>query len=267
MMPVKILVAAKQVIDPEIPKVAFKIDSFPPRVSVPPGFPPVMNGFDEIALEAALRIKDTQPAQVTVLSVGKSLSLDVMRKALAMGADELILVQDPALEESIDSRVTAQILATAIRKAGTFDLILCGRQASDWDNAQVPLLLTEELGLPCVNIARRVEVVEGKVRVERIIPDGYEVVEAPLPALVTISNELGLPRYPILRAIMAANRKRPTLWKAADLGLDLSLLQPHLQLVEVFIPTSEGQCEVIEGNDEREVAWNLARKLREARLI
>ncbi|MBI3327422.1 MAG: electron transfer flavoprotein subunit beta/FixA family protein, partial [Nitrospinae bacterium] len=261
-MPLHIIVTAKQVIDPEIPKSAFKIDPSSKRVVVPPSFLPVINGFDEHALEAALRIKDTQEAKITVLSVGKNLSIDVMRKLLAMGADELVLVQDVLFEDSIDSRVTAQALAAAAKKLGAFDLILCGRQASDWDNAQVPLLLTEELGIPCVNIAKKVEVRDGKVVVERIIPDGHEVVEAPLPALVTVSNELGLPRYPTLRATMAANRKRPTIWKASDLGLDLLQLQPHLQLVDLFIPTSDQRCEFIEGGDEEEIARNLALKLR-----
>src|SRR5919106_4273455 len=184
-MPLQIIVTAKQVIDPEIPKSAFKIDPSTKRVSVPTSFPPVVNGFDEHAVEAALRIKDTQEAKVTVLAVGKPFSIDVMRKLLAMGADELVLVQDAAIDETIDSRVTAQLLSAAIKKIGAFDLILCGRQASDWDNAQVPLILTEELGLPCVTIAKQIAVGDGTVTVERVVPEGMEVVETPLPALVT----------------------------------------------------------------------------------
>jgi electron transfer flavoprotein beta subunit len=266
-MPLQIIVTAKQVIDPEIPKSAFTIDPASKRAMVPASFLPVINGFDEHAAEAALRIKDAQDTKVTVLSVAKTLSIDVMRKLLAMGADELVLVQDPLFEDTIDSRVTAQVLAAAVKKLGAFDLILCGRQASDWDNAQVPLLLAEALGLPCVNIARKVAVQDGKVVVERIIPDGHEVVEVPLPAVVTVSNELGLPRYPTLRATMAANRKRPTLWKASDLAIDLAQLQAHLQLVELFMPSSERQCEFIEGENEEEIARQLALKLREAKLI
>ena len=99
-MPLQIIVTAKQVIDPEIPKSAFKIDAASKRVSVPASFPPVVNGFDEHAVEAALRIKDTQEAKVTVVAVGKTFSIDVMRKLLAMGADELVLVQDPAIDDS-----------------------------------------------------------------------------------------------------------------------------------------------------------------------
>lgn len=266
-MPLKIIVTAKQVIDPEIPRSAFKIDPTQKRVVVPSNFPPVVNGFDEHALEAALRIKDTQEARVTVLAVGHNFSINVMRKVLAMGADELVLVQDALCEDTIDSGVTARVLAAAVNKSGAFDLILCGRQASDWDNAQVPLLLTEELGIPCVNIAKKIEVRDGKVLVERVVPDGHEVVETPLPALVTVSNELGLPRYPTLRATMAANRMRPTIWKLSDLALEASQLQPGLELVQLFIPTNERQCEFVEGKDEEEVARALALKLREAKLI
>ena len=98
-MPLQIIVTAKQVIDPEIPKSAFKIDAASKRVTVPASFPPVVNGFDEHAVEAALRIKDTQEAKVTVLAVGKTFSIDVMRKLLAMGADELVLLQDAGVDE------------------------------------------------------------------------------------------------------------------------------------------------------------------------
>jgi electron transfer flavoprotein beta subunit len=266
-MALQIIVTAKQVIDPEIPKSAFKIDATSKRVVIPSSFPPVVNGFDEHAVEAALRIKDTQETKVTVLAVGKAFSIDIMRKLLAMGADELVLVQDPAIDGAIDSRVTAQLLSAAIKKLGVFDLILCGRQASDWDNAQVPLILTEELGIPCITIAKKIDVSKGIIKVERIIPDGHEVVEAPLPALITVSNELGLPRYPTMRAIMAANRKRPAIWRLSDVGVDPATLQPRLQLVDLFVPVQDQECEFIDGSDEREIVHTLFQKLRDARLI
>ncbi len=266
-MPLQIIVTAKQVIDPEIPKSAFTIDPANKRAVVPTRFPPVINGFDGHAVEAALRIKDVRDAKVTVLAVGKNFSIDIMRKLLAMGADDLILVQDPLIEDGIDSGVTAKLLTAAIKKLRAFDLILCGRQASDWDNAQVPLLLTEELAVPCVTIAKKIDVQDGTVRVERVIPEGHEIVEAPLPALVTVSNELGLPRYPTMRAILTANRKRPLLWKLADLGIEPSSLQPRLQLVDLFVPVNEQQCEFLDGSDEREIAHRLFQELREARLM
>ncbi len=266
-MPVKIAVLAKQVIDPEMPMAAFRVDSGAKMVVTPPNIPPVVNGFDENAVEAALRIKDAQEATITVISSGTSFALDVMKKPLSMGADELVLLQDDAFENSIDSFFTAQLLAAAIRKLGGFDLIICGRQASDWDNAQVPLGVAEILGLSCVSLGKKVEIKDGKVSVERITNDGYEVVEAPLPALVTVSNELGQPRYPTLRGIMAATRKLPTIWTATDLDADASQLEPRITLQELFVPVRDQQCEIIEGDDAADAGRQLALKLREAKLI
>ena len=266
-MPVKIAVLAKQVIDPEMPMAAFQIDSNAKRVVTPPNIPPVVNGFDENAVEAALRIKDAQEASVTVISSGTSFALDVMKKPLSMGADDLVLLQDDTFQNTVDSFFTAQLLAAAVRKLGGFDLIICGRQASDWDNAQVPLGVAEILGLSCVSLGKKVDVREDKVIVERLVPDGYEVVEAPLPALVSVSNELGQPRYPTLRGIMAATRKRPTIWSVADLDLDAAQLEPRITLHDLFVPVSNTECEIIEGDDDADAGRKLALRLREDKFI
>ncbi len=266
-MPLNIVVLAKQVIDPEMPQSAFRVDREARSVVTPPNIPPVVNGFDENAVEAALRIKDGQEARITVISMGKSFSLDVMKKPLSMGADELVLLQDDAFENIVDSYSTASVLAQAIRKLGDFDLIICGRQASDWDNAQVPLALAESLGVSCVTLGKKVTVDGRTVTVERIIPEGYEVIEAPLPALVTVSNELGQPRYPTLRGIMAATRKKPTIMSAQDLAIESLVASPQLELLDLFIPVSEKECEIVGGDSEEEAGRNLALKLREARLI
>ena len=154
-----------------------------------------------------------------------------------------------------------------MRKLDGFDLIICGRQASDWDNAQVPLGVAELLGMSCISLGKQVDIVDGKVRVERIIADGYEVVEAPLPALVTVSNELGQPRYPTLRGIMAATRKKPTIWSAADLGLDAAQSASRITLRDLFVPVSDQDCEIIEGEDPADSGRLLALKLREDKVI
>jgi len=266
-MPIKIAVLAKQVIDPEMPMAAFRIDSDAKKVDTPATIPPVVNGFDENAVEDASQIKDSQEATVTVISSGSEFALDVMKKPLSMGADDLVLLQDEAFSNTIDSFVTAQLLAAAIRKLDGFDLVICGRQASDWDNAQVPLGVAELLGMACISLGKKVDVQDGKVRVERIIPDGYEVVEASLPALVTVSNELGQPRYPTLRGIMAATRKKPTIWSAADLGLDASDSVPRIILRDLFVPVSDRECEIIEGEDAADSGRLLALKLREDKVI
>ncbi len=265
-VPVNIIVCVKQVMDPETPASAFRVDRDAKKVVPAQGIPPVVNGFDENAVEVALRIKEAEGGKITVLSAGKSYVMDVIKKPLSMGSDELVLVQDDALED-LDSFATVKVLVAAIKKIGEFDLILCGRQASDWDNAHVPLGIAEVLGLPCISIAKSVEVKDGSIRVERALPDGYQVVEAPLPAVVTVSNEAGQPRYPSLRGIMAATRKTPTTWTPAEVGLGPQDLEKKLTLQDLFIPVSEKQCEFIQGEDDADSGRQLALKLREAKLI
>ncbi len=265
-MPVDMIVCVKQVVDPEAPASALRIDPGAKRVVAAPGTAQVLNGFDENAVEAALRIKDAAGGSITVLSLGSEFVMDVVKKPLSLGADHLVLVEDEAAED-LDSYASAYALSEAVKKIGRFDLILCGRQASDWDNAQVPLVLAELLGLPCVTLAQKVEVVGQCVVVQRAITDGYEVAEADLPALVTVTNELGEPRYPTLRGIMAARRKRPTVWTANDLGLDLSELTPRVRITRLFVPDSGRECEFIKGESEADAGRQLATRLREDKLI
>jgi electron transfer flavoprotein beta subunit len=262
---VNIIVCCKQVIDPEAPPASFKVDTASNRVIPPPGVPPVISPFDEYAVEAALRIKDAQGGKVTVISLGINLLRDVVKKPLSMGADELFLLEDEAFAGG-DAWSTAHALAAAIKKIGTYDLILCGRQASDWDAGQVGSGIAEILGLPSVTVARKIDITGGKAKVERVVPDGYEVIETSLPALVTVSNELGAVRYPTIKGIMAAKRKEPVIWKPADLGLDLSQ-ERHLKLLKLFQPVHEGKCEVAIGETPEEMAINLALKLREAKIL
>ncbi|MDA1188404.1 MAG: electron transfer flavoprotein subunit beta/FixA family protein [Chloroflexi bacterium] len=262
----KILVCVKQVIDPETPLSAFKIDPGTKRVAPAAGVPPVVNGFDENAVEAALRLKDSVGAEVTVLSMSDSFAMDVMKKPLSMGADALVLAQDSQFRD-LDPFASAYVLAAAIRKLDGFDLILCGRQASDWDNAQVPTGIAEMLGLPLVTVAQKLDLASGGIVVERALPDGYEVVEAPLPALVTVSNELGEPRYPTLRGIMAAGKKTPTTFSASDLEVDPARLAPRMHLLDLAVPPRDSKCEFISGENEADTGRQLALRLREAKLI
>ena len=267
-MPLHIVVAAKQVLDPETPLSAFTVDPATKRVVPPPGASPVINGYDEQAVEAALRIREAVgEATITVLSVGAEFAMDTVKRPLAMGADELVLLQDPAFENGPDPTVAVHALAAAIKRLSPVDLVLGGRQASDWDNAQVLLGLAEVLGLPVVTVAQRVEVTGETVRVERVLSDGYEVVEVSLPAVVTISNEVGQARYPTLRGIMTAGRKAPTVWSAAELGLDPGSMTPSLELVELAVPEKQARCEFITGEDEAEAGRKLALRLREAKLV
>lgn len=263
------IVCVKQVIDPEAPPASFRVDITSNKVVPPPGVAPVISPFDENAVEAALRIKDAQGGKITVISLGVNLLREVVKKPLSMGADELILLEDEAFAGG-DSWSTAYALAMAIKKIGDYDLIFCGRQASDWDAGQVGSGIAEILGLPGVTIAKKVESLDGKVRVERVVADGYEVVEVPLPALVTVSNELGEPRYPTIKGIMAAKKIEPIIWKPADIGVEpaqVGAAGRHTKLLKLFQPVHEGKCELVEGETPEEAGVNLALKLRETKLL
>jgi len=264
-----IIVCVKQVIDPEAPPASFKIDSTKNTVTLPPGVSPVIDPYAEHAVEAALKIKDTLGGKITAISLGTNLLPDVVKKPLSMGADELILLEDEAFAEG-DSWATAYALAMAIKKVGDYDLIFCGRQSSDWDAGQVGLGIAETLGLPSVTLARKIEVTDGKARVERVTDDGYEVIEAPLPALVTVSNEIGEPRYPTIKGIMAAKKKETVIWKPADIGVEPSQVGAagrRAKLLKLFQPVHEGECEIIDGESPEETAANLALKLRKAKIL
>ena len=263
------IVCCKQVIDPEAPPATFKVDAATNKVVPPQGVPPVISPFDEQAVEAALKIKDAKGGKITAISLGVNLQRDVVKKPLSMGADELILLEDPAFTEG-DSWSTAYALAMAIQKVGKFDIIFCGRQASDWDSGQVGSAIAEILGLPSVTVAKKVEAADGKVKVERVTADGYEVVEVTLPALITVSNELGAARYPTIKGIMAAKRKEPTVWKPADIGVDPATIGAagrRTKLVKLFQPVREGKCEVLTADTPEEAAVKLAQRLREVKAL
>ncbi|MBM4445850.1 MAG: electron transfer flavoprotein subunit beta/FixA family protein [Chloroflexi bacterium] len=268
-MPLNMIVCCKQVLDPEAPPASFKIDPSTNKVVPPPGVPPVVSPFDEQAVEAALRIKDQQGGKITVLSLGNNLLRDVVKKPLSMGADELILLEDEAFEGG-DSWTIAYTLATAIKKIGEYDLIFCGRQAADWDAGQVGSGIAEILGIPSVTVAKKIEATDGKAKVERVISDGYQVIEVTLPALITVSNELGEARYATLKGIMAAAKKQPTVWKPADVGLEPSQIGAagrRAKLLKLFQPVKEGKCEIVEADTPAEAATKLAARLREAKII
>jgi electron transfer flavoprotein beta subunit len=263
-----IIVCVKQVIDPEAPPASFKIDTASNK-AVMTGVPPVIDPYGEFAVEAALQLKDKVGGQVTAISMGNSLLREVVKKPLSMGADELILLEDEAFVDG-DSWATAHALAAAIKKVGEFDLILTGREASDTNAGQVGPGIAELLGLPSVTLVKKVEAQDGKAKIERVTQDGYEVMEVNLPAVLTISNEVGEPRYPTIKGIMAAKKKEPVVWKPADIGMEPGKVGAAGQIQKMkklFQPMREGKVEMVEGESPEEAAVNLALKLREAKLI
>lgn len=264
-----IVVCIKEILDPETPADSFTIDGTN-NVLMPKGkIAKVLNPFDEQAVEAALRIKDKLGAKVTAISVGKQMDRVVTKKPVFMGADELVLLEDDGFADG-DAWSTAYAIAAAIQKIGQCDLVVCGRQAADSNAGQVGIAIAELLGLPHVSVARKIDILDGKARVERVTCDGYETVEVDLPALVTVTNELGQARYPAIQNIRIANKIQPTVWKPADIGLDSSQtgMQGRRQkLIKLFQPVREGTCEIVEGETVQEAAENLALVLRKAKIL
>ena len=262
--PMKIIVCVKQVIDPDAPIVSLNIGDDNSVSSKEGQF--VLNGYDENAVEAALKIKDVMDVDITILSVGANFEQDVMKKPISMGADRLILVED-SIFKNIDAFTTVDVLGKAINKIGKIDLIICGRQASDWDNAYVPLALSEMLGIGCITLAQKIEVLPTSVRVERVLSGGYEVVESGFPTIITVSNEIGNPRYPTIRGIMSAGRKHPEIWKAVDIGISDELFSEYLVTKDLSIPVNDSHCEFLESDSDEQLGRLLAEKLIEEKLI
>jgi electron transfer flavoprotein beta subunit len=264
MKEVKIIVCAKQIPDPEVPFSNVSVNVEKKEVLV--DAPDVISPYDENALEAAIRIKEEVGGKITVLSMGRKVSDTVLRKTVAAGADALILLEDPAFER-LESRSIAYVLSSAIKKIGEYDLILTGRQAGDWDSGQVGLILAEVLGIPSISLARSIKIKESSVVVEKLVPVGYEVVEAGLPALVTVSNEVGELRY-VARSKMMALLKRPMpipKWGTKQLGLSVEALKP-VQLTELCPPPDmRRECVFIDGSSPDEKAGKLASVFRELR--
>lgn len=252
----RVIVCVKQVLDPEMPVSSFRVDREQKQVVPPPGTPPVVSSFDENAIEAALRLKDKDGVEVLALSVGRKLSRPVVKKALSAGADALYLVEDSGFDD-LDGLGTAEVLAAAIKKIGGGDLIITGRQAADWDRGVTGSVLAELLGVACITVARKIETNGGTVRVERVVDDGYEVVEASLPCVVTVTNDLGALRQITLPGIMQSKKKPVFEWKAGDLSLG-KLPARRTELVDLFIPVRDTVCQIIEGETPEEAGEKLA---------
>jgi electron transfer flavoprotein beta subunit len=260
-----IIVCVKVVTDPEAPVSSFKIDPEGKHILPAQGVPPVLNPYDENSLEAALRIKESSPAKITVISAGKSIPRAVIKKCLAVGADDLIVIEDEVLEEA-DSYTTAFILTVAVKKVSAFDLILAGRMAADTNAGQVGQGMAELLGIPTVTDARKIEVGDGQVRVERVRTDGYEVATSSLPCLVTVSHEMGELRQVTVKGLMAVQKQPFTIWKLAELGITLPL-ERRIRMQRLFIPEREENCELINSETTEKAGANLAIKLREFKLF
>ena len=251
--------------DPNLSLNLIELDSAGKRIVSPPGVPPVMNGYDANALEEALRLREKHGGRVTAVGLGDDSSRESLKRAIAMGADSAVLLDDPDWLHA-DSAGVARALSAAIRKLGNFDLILCGRQASDTDGGQVLHWIAELLDLPSVSPVAKIEAVDGRsLTVHRLIEDGYQRLRVELPALLGISSEINEPRYPPPRGVMKADRVRISGWKGSDLGLQEISAKVQLRQLQIQLRTSK--AEIIEGSSAAERGAALADKLRELGLV
>ena len=209
-----VLVCVKQIPDPNAPG---KLDPQTKRL-VREGVDLVLDPGDEHGVEAGLQLVEKDAGEVTVISMGPPKAVDAIRRALAMGANRGILISDPALENS-DAISTARAIAAAI-KGQAFDLIICGTESTDGSSGAMPAQLAELLGLPLLSFAKKLEVSQGKAVIDRQTDAGYDVVEAPLPAVVTVTGGINEARYPALRGIMQAKNKEVKQVGLSDIGLE-----------------------------------------------
>jgi electron transfer flavoprotein beta subunit len=232
--------------------------------------PAVVNGNDEYALEAALKLAATaEGSEVTLVSMAPLSAPETLRKALAMGATRGVHVTDPALAGSC-AVSTATVLAATLKDL-EFDLVLAGVDTSDGVGGTVPASIAARLGLPFLSYAARIEPDEsaGTVRVRRISPTGYDVLEAPMPAVVSCTQVLGEPRYPSLKGIMAARSKEIASRSLGELGLDPSTVGGAVattRLLDTRVPPARGATEVVRGTPA-EGATRIVDFLRQRRVV
>lgn len=217
------------------------------------GVKSIVNPFDMYAIEEGVRIKEKVGGKLTVLTMGPPQADAALREALSLGADEAILLSDRAFAGS-DTWATSYTLACAIRRIKDYDLIICGKQASDGDTAQVGPGIATHLDIPQVTYVKKIEEIKDKaIRVQRMTEEGYEIIESGFPVLFTVVKEINSPRMPSLRGLMRAKSAKITCWTQKDLDANsenLGLGGSPTQVVKIFTPPARPSGEMLEGDIE-----------------
>jgi len=232
------------------------------------GIPAIINPFDENAIEEGLRLREKYGGEVTVLSMGPPQVEKALKDAIAMGADKAVLLCDRAFAGA-DTLATSYTLACAIKKMGNYDLLLFGKQAIDGDTAQVGPGVAEHLGIPQVAFIRKIEIEDQTIRAERTLEDSFELVEAKLPILVTVTKEMNTPRYPSLKGMMKAKAAQITVWGLQDIDADpnrVGLTGSTTQVIKIFTPEMRKKGEILRGEQDQ-MAEALVGKLRDSKVL
>jgi len=247
---VQIIVCIKQV--PDTAEVRINPET---NTLVREGMPSMINPYDLHAIEAALQIREKTGGKVTVITMGPPQAEDALREAVSMGADDVRLISDRAFAGA-DTWATSYALYKAIDKIG-YDIILCGKQAIDGDTAQVGPEVAEFLDIPHIAYVRKIdEPAGGMIRVQRLMDDGYDVVESPLPVLLTVVKELNTPRLPSLKGKMAA--KKAVITKMDINAIDaeeenVGLKGSPTQVRNIFAPQMKSDRKMLQGSVEKQV--------------
>lgn len=249
----KILVCIKQVPDSEAKIMAQ--DDKPSWGDAPL----VINPFDDYAVEGALQQKDAQNGTLTALCIGDESAREALKHALAMGADDAILLSDPAFA-SLDTQGAARVLAAAVARIGGVDLLVFGRQTLDSGAGLTPAQTARILGWPILSLAGSIQIEAAKIKVERVIEEGRQSVSAQLPAVISVVQSIGEPRYPSFMGIRKASKAEIPVWTLAELGIPA----PGATVTRTGLinpPSRESACEIITGANPEEIADKLADKI------
>jgi len=221
--------------------------------------PLVINPFDEYAVEGALQMKEAHSGSVTALCIGPESAKEALKHALAMGADEAILVSDAALND-LDTAGAAKVLAAAIKKVGDADMVIFGRQTLDNGAGLTPAQTARVLGLPMLGLAGSIKVEGGAVTVERVLEEGRQIMKANLPAVLSVVQSIGEPRYPSFMGIRKASKATIPVWSLSDIGATApAAIVTRAELVTP--PSDTRDVEMITGESPAEIAEKLADKI------
>ncbi len=255
----EIIVCIKQV--PETTEVKINPET---NTLIREGVKSIINPFDMYAIEEGVRLKEKFGGKTIVITMGPPQAEVALREAMAMGVDEAILISDRAFAGS-DTWATSYTLSCAIKKIGSFDLIICGKQASDGDTAQVGPGISSHLDIPQVTYVKKIEEVKNKtMRVERMMEEGFEIIETPLPALLTVVKEINEPRLPSLKGLMRAKQAKIMHWTAKDIAADsacIGLDSSPTRVVKIFTPPARLGGQMLSG-ETQEIVERLAGLLR-----
>ncbi len=226
------------------------------------GVKSIINPFDCYAVEEGVRLRERYGGKVTVITMGPPQAEEALRETISLGADDAILLSDRAFAGS-DTWATSYVLSRAIARIAQYDIIICGKQTLDGDTGQVGPGISEMLKVPFIAYVSKIEEIRDKyIRVQRMVEEGYEVIEATLPAVITVVKEINVPRLPSLRGTMKAKSAKIPVWNAADIGVEsdkAGIPGSPTRVVKIFYPKRTHKSEIFQGTLEEQVSQLIER--------